>query len=93
MLHLHRFPGNSLSPTSLVTTHQVVLLLQIASKSFLVIGAFALTLTICLILFEDQWVTGIVSKFLKKTQKIESASTVRTCLFDWLNILSKSSDN
>ena len=36
--------------------------LQIVSKSFLVIGALAFTLTICLILFEDQWV-GLFQNF------------------------------
>ena len=41
--------------------------LQIASMSFLVPGAFAFILTICLVLFEDQWVTGIVSKFPKNS--------------------------
>ena len=35
--------------------------------SVVVISAFAFILTICLVLFEDQWVTGIVSKFPKNS--------------------------
>ena len=41
--------------------------LQIATMSFLVIGAFAFILTLCLVLFENQWVTRIVSKFPKNS--------------------------
>ena len=37
--------------------------LRIASISFLVIGSVAFVLVICMILFEDKWVTEVVLKF------------------------------
>ena len=37
--------------------------LQLASISFLVISLIAFVLAICLILFEDEWVAKIISKF------------------------------
>ena len=48
--------------------------LQVASISFLTIGFIAFVLAICLILFEDQWVSKIVSKFPRHSKQEENAT-------------------
>ena len=48
--------------------------LQHASISFLTIGFIAFVLAICLILFEDQWVSKIVFRFPKQPKQEEKAS-------------------
>ena len=48
--------------------------LQLASISFLTIGFIAFVLAICLILFEDQWVSKIVFRFPKQPKQEEKAS-------------------
>ena len=48
--------------------------LQVASISFLTIGFIAFVLAICLILFEDQWVSKIVFRFPKQPKQEEKAS-------------------
>jgi len=55
--------------------------LQIASMSLVVISAFAFILTICLVLFEDQWVTGIVSNFRKTQVMIRADMKTAILLF------------
>ena len=55
--------------------------LQIASMSVVVISAFAFILTICLVLFEDQWVTGIVSNFRKTQVMIRADMKTAILLF------------
>ena len=42
---------------------------QMVSISLLVVGTVALFLTICLILFEDTWVAGIVTTFPKVSKE------------------------
>ena len=47
--------------------------LKVASISFLAIGSIAFVLVICLILFEDNWVAKIVSKFPNHSKQEDDA--------------------